>query len=99
MLKSDFPDSSSEATLGHTLVDHLAQMVQHRGLAGPATCLVEMLKPWGCVASQFLLMTEPLWSLHDRITVRHLADLVMDRDQLETLLDALESQQPEARSQ
>lgn len=41
--------------------EKLADGLQARGLAMPAIVVLEILKPWRFVASQLLLMSQPLW--------------------------------------
>ena len=77
-------------TSGGPSMRRLAVALHERGLAAPAVLLIEMLKPWRFVASQFLLLSEPLWGLAQRPAVRRYAAWIDDPCQVEALLDALE---------
>jgi len=66
----------------------LAAWVAGRGLSAPAIVLLELIKPFGFISSQMLLVADPLIGE----VGRHYAWLLEDRQHIEQLLELLESQ-------
>jgi hypothetical protein len=71
-------------------IDALAGAIRRRGLAVPATLLLEMARPLSVVGSQLLLLVEPLMRPLVGLDGQRYATLLEDRHNLERLLDALE---------
>jgi hypothetical protein len=70
--------------------EQLLQWIRQRGLALPARALLEVARPFGFIASQGLLLCQPLLSYFTqdaRITAY--ADLLADRESLDRLIAQL----------
>ena len=80
-----------ESTERHQLVAELATTIKRWGLTAPAILLLEANKPFCFIASQLLLVIEPLlgW-LDERKKTRTYARLLEDRENVEWLLRELE---------
>jgi hypothetical protein len=73
------------------LIEQLAQSIDRRGWGLPAVLLLQILKPIGFLASQGLLLCEPLINLISEETrVAEYASLLADRASLEQLIGHLE---------
>lgn len=68
----------------------LARALYERRLAAPAALLLELLKPWRFVASQLLVMTEPILGHSQKRAARRHADWLQAPGGIESLLEALE---------
>jgi hypothetical protein len=73
------------------LIDRLVERITRRGLAVPAVVLLDLLKPFSFVASQGLLLCQPLsaW-INVEQQVADYADLLADRSNLDHLVARLE---------
>jgi hypothetical protein len=72
------------------LVEALARRIEVLRLQAPAAVLLEAHKPLGFVASQFMLLCQPILDVvfpHDAST--ELAALMQDRCRLDDLIDRL----------
>ena len=72
------------------LVEALARQIEVLRLQAPAAVLLEAHKPLGFVASQFLLLCQPMLDVvfpHDALT--ELAVLMQDRRRLDDLIGRL----------
>jgi len=81
--------------LSDPLVDQLIHHITRWRLVQPAMLFLEVTKPLSFVASQGLLLCEPLLSffLPER-RIGDLADLLADRSQLEQVIARLEQEAP-----
>jgi len=73
------------------LIDQLAERITRRGLATPAVVLLALLKPFSFIASQGLLLCQPLsgW-MNIEQQVADYASLLADRSNLDYLVARLE---------
>ncbi|MHB0858501.1 MAG: hypothetical protein ACYC5M_13160 [Anaerolineae bacterium] len=85
-------EATRSSDLG-VLIDSLASRVVERGLATPAVLLLELLKPWGFMCGQALLLLNPLVG-KPQISGRSVVDLLEDRQNVELLLAAIEQRRP-----
>lgn len=75
---------------GEKLIEYLAQRIDHWHLVTPAILLLEVAKPLSFVASQGLLLCEPvLGFFFDESQIADYADLLADRTNLERLIARL----------
>ena len=73
------------------LIDGLAQHIRQRRLETPAVALLEVSRPLSFVASQGLLMAQPLLGfLFGESRVGEYADLLADRSNVDRLIARLE---------
>lgn len=74
------------------LVERLVQRVDRWRLVLPALALLEAARPFSFIASQGLLLCQPLLSFfYDGSQISGYADLFADRSNLERLITRLES--------
>jgi hypothetical protein len=73
------------------LIDRLAERITRRGLAMPAVLLLDLFKPFSFIASQGLLLCQPLsgWMNMEQ-QVADYASLLADRSSLDYLVARLE---------
>ena len=72
------------------LIERVARQIGDRKLATPALLLLEVIKPFSFLASQGLLLAEPLLSfLYEEPRIGDYADLLADRSKVECLMDRL----------
>ncbi|MBN1135706.1 MAG: hypothetical protein JXM73_03930 [Anaerolineae bacterium] len=73
------------------LIDRVAERITRRGLAAPAVLLLELFKPFSFIASQGLLLCQPLssWMNVER-QVADYAALLADRSNVDYLVARLE---------
>lgn len=86
---SDSPSPSQHSADGPS-VEALAHALHERRLAAPAALLLELLKPWRFVASQLLVMSEPVLGFSHKPALRRHAGWLQTPDGIESLLEALE---------
>ncbi len=73
------------------LIEHLARRLDRWGLTSPAIVLLEVTKPLSFIASQGLLLCEPLLSfLYEGPRIADYADLLADREKIDRLVTRLE---------
>ena len=73
------------------LLDQLAQRINHWGLTLPALILLQVTKPLSFIASQGLLIFQPLLGFfYDSPRVADFADLLADRTNIDRLVARLE---------
>lgn len=73
------------------LIEHLAQRIAAWRLELPAVLFLEVVKPFSFIASQGLLLCEPLLSFfYEEPPVAGLADLLADRANVQGLITCLE---------
>ena len=73
------------------LLEQLAQRINHWGLTLPALLLLQVTKPLSFIASQGLLICQPLLSfIHDSPRFADYADLLADRTNIDRLVARLE---------
>lgn len=74
------------------LVERLVQRIERWRLASPALAVLEAARPFSFIASQGLLLCQPLLSLvYDESQIAGYADLFADRSNLEQLIRCLEA--------
>jgi hypothetical protein len=74
------------------LAERLVQRLDHWRLALPALAVLEAARPFSFIASQGLLLCQPLLSFfYDGSQIAGYADLLADRSNLEYLISQLES--------
>jgi hypothetical protein len=73
------------------LIDRLAERITRRGLAVPAILLLDLFKPFSFIASQALLLCQPLsgW-MNVEQQVADYAGLLADRSNVDYLVARLE---------
>ncbi len=73
------------------MIDRLAERIAHRGLAVPAVLLLDLFRPFSFIASQALLLCQPLsgWMNMEQ-QVADYAGLLADRSNLDYLVARLE---------
>jgi len=73
------------------LIDQLAERIARRGLAVPAVVLLDLFKPFSFIASQALLLCQPLlgWMNIEK-QVADYAGLLADRSNVDYLVAQLE---------
>lgn len=75
------------------LVERLVQRIDRWRLVLPALAILEAARPFSFIASQGLLLCQPLLSfVYDESQIAGYADLFADRSNLERLISRLESQ-------
>jgi hypothetical protein len=79
-------------TQGDAFVDRIAQLIARWGMAAPAIAFLEANKPLSFVASQAMLMLQPITDLFvARELATNLVTLLADRDRLGMLITRLET--------
>ena len=77
--------------VSETTIEHLARQVGRWRLESPAILFLEVTKPLSFIASQGLLLCEPLLSfLVKEPRISEYADLLSDRSSVERLISCLE---------
>jgi len=77
---------------GEQLAERLIQRIDRWRLAAPALAVLEAARPFSFIASQGLLLCQPLLSFfYDESQIVGYADLFADRTNLEYLIAQLES--------
>jgi hypothetical protein len=75
------------------LIERVARQIGDRKLATPALLFLEVIKPFSFLASQGLLLAEPLLSfLYEEPRIGDYADLLADRSNVEYLMGRLEQE-------
>jgi hypothetical protein len=73
------------------LIDQLSQQINHWRLSLPAVLILQITRPLSFVASQALLLCEPLLSFFDGTTrIANYAELLSDRTNIDRLVARLE---------
>jgi hypothetical protein len=81
----------SGQVVSETTIEHLARQVGRWRLESPAILFLEVTKPLSFIASQGLLLCEPLLSfLVKEPRISEYADLLADRPSVERLISRLE---------
>ena len=80
------------------MIDRLARRIQHWGLDQPAILFLEVAQPLSFVASQGLLLCEPVLSFFGELPVADYAELLSERANVESLIAHLE-QDDQVRAQ
>ncbi len=81
------------------LIEQLAERIARRGLTAPAVILLEIFKPYSFIASQGLLLCQPLAGLLSLGgQVGAYADLLAERSNVDRLLACLEQGTPHKAS-
>jgi hypothetical protein len=89
----------AETKTSDQLVEQLACRISRWGLAQPAILFLEVTKPLNFIASQGLLLCEPLLSFFYREPrVADYANLLADRSNMEDLIVRLERDRPTCNS-
>ncbi len=79
-------------------LDELVQQIDRRRLALPALAFLEMMRPFSFVASQGLLLCQPLLGFfYDESRLAGYADLLADRANVERLITSLEALESASR--
>lgn len=81
-------DPSSRSS--QALIDRLAGQLQRWELSQPAILFLEVTQPLGFVASQGLLLCEPVLSFFGELPVADYAELLSDRANVKRLIVRLE---------
>lgn len=82
---------SEETVTDSDPIEALAERIARRGWTVPATLLLEIGRPFGFIASQGLLLCQPVAGfLHVDQQVGDVADLLADRPSIDRLLTCLE---------
>lgn len=78
------------------LLDRLTQLIEGRGLTLPALLLLQATRPLSFVASQGLLLCEPVLSFfYESPRIAEYADLLADRANIDRLVARLEDDRRE----
>lgn len=73
------------------LIEHLTQQISQWGLALPAIVFLQVTRPFSFLASQGLLLCQPLLSfVYDAPRIADYADLLADRTNIDRLVARLE---------
>jgi hypothetical protein len=73
------------------LIEHLTQQISQWGLALPAIVFLQVTRPFSFLASQGLLLCQPLLSfVYDAPRIADYADLLADRTNIDCLVARLE---------
>jgi hypothetical protein len=81
--------------LGEKQMDDLYCRIRRWRLALPALLFLEIAKPFSFLASQGLLLCQPLLSfLVDESSIVYYAELLADRENLDRLVGRLEGREP-----
>jgi hypothetical protein len=84
-------DQSAEQN--RELIEQVARQIGDRKLATPALLFLEVIKPFSFLASQGLLLAEPLLSfLYEEPRIGDYAELLADRSNVEHLMVRLEQE-------
>lgn len=84
---------NTELEAREQLVEQLIERVRRRGLTLPALVLLDLFQPFAFLASQGLLLCQPLLGyLVDGPRVGAYADLMADRDSVQRLVARLEGE-------
>jgi hypothetical protein len=77
------------------LIEQLTQQLDHWHLTLPALLFLQVTRPLSFIASQGLLLCEPLLGeAYHEAPIRRYADLLADRDKLDRLMSHLEGGRP-----
>ncbi len=78
------------------LLDRLTQLIEGRGLTLPALLLLQATRPLSFIASQGLLLCEPVLSFfYESPRIAEYADLLADRANIDRLVARLEDDRRE----
>jgi hypothetical protein len=78
------------------LLDRLTQLIEGRGLTLPALLLLQATRPLSFIASQGLLLCEPVLSFfYESPRIAEYADLLADRANIDRLVARLEADRRE----
>lgn len=78
------------------LLDRLTQLIERRGLTLPALLFLQATRPLGFIASQGLLLCQPLLSFfYESPRIAETADLLADRTNIDRLVARLEDDRRE----
>jgi hypothetical protein len=80
---------------GEQLVERLVDKASRWHLTVPAILLLEIARPFSFIASQGLLLCQPLLGfLYDETRISEFAELLADRSNLDRLIAGLETKNP-----
>ena len=83
--------ADSEHAQSEHLIEHLAEQISRWRLNVPAILLLQVTRPLGFIASQGLLLCQPLLSfVYDAPRVADYAELLADRASMDRLVARLE---------
>ena len=83
--------ADSEHVRNEQLIEHLAEQISRRRLTVPAILILQVTRPLSFIASQGLLLCQPLLSfVYDAPRVADYAELLADRASMERLVMRLE---------
>jgi hypothetical protein len=83
--------ADSEHTQSEQLIEHLTEQISRWRLSAPAILLLQVTRPLGFIASQGLLLCQPLLSfVYDAPRVADYAELLADRASMDRLVARLE---------
>jgi hypothetical protein len=83
--------ADSEHAQSEQLIEHLTEQISRWRLSAPAILLLQVTRPLGFIASQGLLLCQPLLSfVYDAPRVADYAELLADRASMDRLVARLE---------
>jgi len=86
--------ADSDQVQNEQLIEHLTEQISRRRLTMPAILLLQVTRPFSFIASQGLLLCEPLLSfVYDAPRVADYAELLADRTSIDRLVARLEAEE------
>ena len=86
--------ADSEHVQSEQLIEHLTEQISRWRLTVPAILLLQATRPLGFIASQGLLLCQPLLSfVYDAPRVADYAELLADRASMDRLVTRLEEEE------
>ena len=86
--------ADSEHAQSEQLIEHLTEQISRWRLTVPAILLLQATRPLGFIASQGLLLCQPLLSfVYDAPRVADYAELLADRASMDRLVTRLEEEE------
>lgn len=85
--------AGSDQVQSEQLIEHLTEQISRLRLTAPALLLLQVARPLSFIASQGLLLCQPLLSfVYDAPRVAEYAELLADRASLDRLVARLEAE-------
>jgi hypothetical protein len=86
--------ADSDHIQSEQLIEHLTEQISRWGLTMPAILLLQVTRPLSFIASQGLLLCQPLLSfVYDAPRVADYAELLADRASIDRLVTRLEEEE------
>jgi hypothetical protein len=86
--------ADSDQAQSEQLIEHLTKQISRWRLTVPAILLLQATRPFAFIASQGLLLCQPLLSfVYDAPRIRDYAELLADRARIDRLVSRLEEEE------